>query len=287
MSTSQNESLTATHRRLSLTTPITFMPTVIEEQDSDNAEQDDRAGASDVSQTMYLAFETPIDIPTEATDIAPTSDPTDLAALVQAQSLELAANRAELARQKREQEDLQRAVRLRDGWLQDLRSELKLSQEDRRVLTAQLSDAQANLRKLDARVGEQDAKLKQLEADAAERMGKTIFASERVSPIAPPPSEAIALENPSKLLPLDGDTTPIRLDRKVMTVGRTRDNHVFVHSQLVSRDHARIIVSEENVVVFDIGSANGCFVNDEQIRRRTLADGDIVRFADRGYRFCA
>ena len=210
-----------------------------------------------------------------------------MAALVQAQSLELAANRAEIARQQRAQDDLQRAVRLRDGWLQDLRSELKLSQEDRRVLTAQLSEAQANIRRLEAQAHEQDAKVKQLEADAAERMGKTIFASERVSPIAPAPSEAIALENPSKLLPLDGDTTPIVLDRKVMTVGRTRDNHVFVHSQLVSRDHARIIVSEENVVVFDIGSANGCFVNDEQIRRRTLADGDIVRFADRRYRFCA
>lgn len=287
MSSSQNESLTATHRRLSLTTPINFLPSAIEQQDSSSAEQDDAADASDVSRTMYLAFETPIDIPTEATDLASISDPSDLAALVQTQSLELAANRAEIARQQREHEDLQRALRLRDGWLHDLRAELKLSQEDRRVLTAQLSDAQASLRKLEARAREQDAKIKQLEADAADRMGKTIFASERVSPIAPAPSEPIALENPAKLLPLDGDTTPIMLDRKVMSVGRTRENHVFVQSQLVSRDHARIIVSEENVVVFDIGSANGCFVNDEQIRRRTLADGDIVRFADRGYRFCA
>jgi pSer/pThr/pTyr-binding forkhead associated (FHA) protein len=137
-------------------------------------------------------------------------------------------------------------------------------------------------------VREQDAKIKQLESDAAERMGRTIFASERVSPIPPAPSsDPITLENPAKLLPLDGDNTPIVLDRKVMTVGRTRDNHVFVQSQLASRDHARILVSEENVVVFDIGSANGCFVNDEQIRRHTLRDGDIVRFADRGYRFCA
>jgi hypothetical protein len=283
MSTPQNESLTATHRRLSLVTTR-----LNDEQDTERSEQDSPAAAvSDGSQTMYLAFETPIDIPNETTEIAPASGSTDLAALVQTQSLELAANRAEIARQLREHEDVQRSLRLRDGWLQDLRAELKLGQEDRRVLTAQLADAHATLRKLDARVQEQDAKIKQLEADAAERMGKTIFASDRVSPIAPAPAEPLALEHPAKLLPLDGNTTPVVLDRKVMTVGRTRDNHVFVHSQLASRDHARLLVSEEGVVVFDVGSANGCFVNDEQIRRRTLRDGDVVRFADRGYRFCA
>jgi hypothetical protein len=285
MSTQQNESLTATHRRLCLVPAH-----LTDEQDIERSEQDSPPAAiADGSQTMYLAFESPIDIPNETTEIAPAPAPApvDLAELVQTQSLELAANRAEIARQQREHEDVQRSLRLRDGWLKDLRAELKLGQEDRRVLTAQLADAHTTLRKLDARVQQQDAKIKQLEADAAERMGKTIFASDRVSPIAPAPAEPLALEHPSKLLPLDGDNTPVVLDRKVMTVGRTRDNDVFVHSQLASRDHARLLVSEDGVVVFDVGSANGCFVNDEQIRRRTLRDGDVVRFADRGYRFSA
>lgn len=282
MSSTHTESLTATNRR-----PLLLAPIMEEHERQEAALENASCEPVEGGHTVYLAFETPIDIPTEEDEIAPAAEPGDQATLVQTQSLELAANRAEIARQHRELEDLQRALRLRDGWLQDLRSELKLGQEDRRVLTAQLSDAQAKLRKLDARLLEQDQKIQQLETDAAERMGKTIFASDQVRPVPPAPAEQLTLEHPAKLLPLDGAGAPIILDRKVMTVGRTRDNHVFVPSQLASRDHARLLVSEDDVVVFDVGSANGCFVNDEQIRRRTLHDGDIVRFADRGYRFSA
>jgi hypothetical protein len=278
MSSNLTESATASHRIPSL--PLIATAADPSHSEGVNSEQQEH------QDTMYLAFEAPVGFAAVEEPVTDSS-PSNLAELVQNQQLELAANRAELARQQREQEDLQRALRLREKWLQDLRSDLKAAQEERRSLAGQLAEARASLDSMHLRLAQQDEQIKMLESDAAERMGKTIFPSERVRPVAPAPGELLNRENPSKLQPLDDQGTPIVLDRKVMTVGRTRENHVFVPSQLVSRDHARVLVNEEEVVLFDVGSANGCFVNDQQVKRRALQNGDIVRFADRKYRFCA
>lgn len=218
-------------------------------------------------------------------------DVTDPAELVQIQALEIAANRAEIARHIREQEDLQRALRLREGWLADMRKELEAVQEERRVLAAQLAEAQRNIEEMTKRIEQQAQQIATLEAQAAERMSVTVFASEnapRTRPAATPArsSEPLDVANPATLMPLDDNSAPIVLDRKVMTVGRTRDTDICIPSVLVSRDHARLLVSEDNVTLFDVGSINGSFVNEQPIKRQTLKDGDIVRFADRRYRFC-
>ena len=272
MSVNLNESLTATHRKL----PLVSLGA------SDEGNQPIVTSQPSEHETLYVAFDMP-SIPAAVI----SADPEDAQALVHSHALELAANRAELARQQRENEDLQRALRLRDGWLQGLRSELKALEEDKRSLTVELQDTRVSLKTLEEQLARQGARVKELEADAADRMGRTLFPTDRVPPVAAAATEILDLENPTKLHPLDDDLAPVALDRKVMTVGRTRENHVFVPSQLVSRDHARFLVSEEKVIVFDVGSANGCFVNEEQVKRRVLRDGDIVRFADRRYRFSA
>jgi pSer/pThr/pTyr-binding forkhead associated (FHA) protein len=117
-------------------------------------------------------------------------------------------------------------------------------------------------------------------------MSMTTFAPDtpRTRPAAS--SEPLNVDNPATLMPLDDNSAPIVLDHKVMTVGRTRDNDICVPSVLVSRDHARMLVSEESVVLFDVGSINGSFVNEQIVKRHTLRDGDVVRFADRRYRYC-
>lgn len=276
MSANLNESATATHRKL----PLSALSCVDDGHDGEDSSS--ATASSKEHETMYLAFEMP-----STSSAAAPAQPVDAEALVQAQALELAADRAEIARQQRENEDLQRALRLRDKWLTDLRSELKSSQEENRSLSAQLNEAQTHLGKLEDQIRQQGARLKELESDAADRMGRTIFPSDRVPPIPAATAEVLNLERPTQLHPLDGDGSPIVLNRKVMTVGRTRENHVIVPSQLVSRDHARFLISEDKVIVFDMGSANGCFVNEEQVKRRVLRDGDVVRFADRGFRFSA
>jgi len=256
------------------------------------------ADGEDHGRTLYLAFDTPLpdSVVSEitpddtiararaATDAA-TANSEDPAQLVQIQALELAANRAEIARQQREIEELQRSLRVREGLLEELRAELKTANEERKLLAGQLSDARAQLERLTNTIAKQQNQIAALEAQAADRMSATEYASESGKSKALVRAEYVEKNRVAYLEPMDDDSAPIILNRKLMTVGRTRDSDICVPSALVSRDHARILIGEDGVVVFDVGSINGCFVNDQLVRRHVLQDGDVLRFADRSYRF--
>lgn len=202
------------------------------------------------------------------------------------QALELAAVRAEVKRYTREAEDLQRAVRLRDSWLAKARDENTAAQDQIRTLTRQLSEAQSrvallteNCAQKDGRIAALDAEVQRLHAQTRTAIPEELeFASmARVANVA---SELL-------LVPVDHDGDSIPLNRKVMTIGRTAENDICVPSTLVSRDHARLLVAPGNVTIFDIGSVNGCFVNDKRVKKQQLAEGDILRVADRCYRVMA
>jgi VWFA-related protein len=76
-------------------------------------------------------------------------------------------------------------------------------------------------------------------------------------------------------------------DLKATTnIGRAPDNQLVLDEPTVSRHHAWIKAEGEEFLVFDIGSANGTFVNDEQIEEpRRLENGDVVRFGDAEFVF--
>jgi predicted component of type VI protein secretion system len=62
------------------------------------------------------------------------------------------------------------------------------------------------------------------------------------------------------------------------TIGRGAECHITLDDPLASRKHVRIVVGGDRVVVEDLGSRNGVFVNGTPIRRLTqLRDGDRVR----------
>jgi hypothetical protein len=71
-----------------------------------------------------------------------------------------------------------------------------------------------------------------------------------------------------------------RYDLKGTTnIGRAADNQIVIEDSTVSRYHAWIKDQEGNFLVFDVGSANGTFVNDERVvEPRPLQTGDLVRF---------
>ena len=71
-----------------------------------------------------------------------------------------------------------------------------------------------------------------------------------------------------------------------INVGRASDNQIVLQVPSVSRHHAWIKAEGEDFVVFDVGSANGTFVNDEQIQEpHRLESGDVIRFGDAEYVF--
>jgi VWFA-related protein len=64
-------------------------------------------------------------------------------------------------------------------------------------------------------------------------------------------------------------------------IGRGKDNQVILDDPTVSRHHAWIKAEGEDFLVFDIGSANGTFVNGERIDEpRRLQNSDVVRFGE-------
>ena len=61
-----------------------------------------------------------------------------------------------------------------------------------------------------------------------------------------------------------------------VTIGRSAGNNIVADSQLVSKVHARIERSGVELVLTDLQSANGTFVNGERVDTRILKNGDEV-----------
>ena len=71
-------------------------------------------------------------------------------------------------------------------------------------------------------------------------------------------------------------------DRHV--IGRDPGCDFKVSSDAISRRHARLEFREGRLVVTDLGSANGTFVNGRRVRERVLEVGDEVRFDKESFR---
>src|SRR6202158_5915164 len=59
-------------------------------------------------------------------------------------------------------------------------------------------------------------------------------------------------------------------------IGRSPDNDLPVDNLAVSNYHARVYVEAGRLVVEDLDSLNGTFVNDLRVERATLHDGDSI-----------
>jgi two-component system, cell cycle response regulator len=60
-------------------------------------------------------------------------------------------------------------------------------------------------------------------------------------------------------------------------VGRSSQAQLQIDHESVSRRHARIQLTDSGVVLSDLGSTNGTYVNDEPISERTLSHGDLLK----------
>jgi hypothetical protein len=66
--------------------------------------------------------------------------------------------------------------------------------------------------------------------------------------------------------------------QKITDIGREKEhNDVALDDRTLSRQHARIRYEKGDFVLYDLASANGTFVNGEQVRRRVLKHGDRIK----------
>ena len=75
----------------------------------------------------------------------------------------------------------------------------------------------------------------------------------------------------------DGTTRTIPFDGRPMTIGRAPDNGVVVRDGRASRHHARIDARRGTLILTDLGSTNGSFVNDRRVESVALGAGDRIR----------
>jgi pSer/pThr/pTyr-binding forkhead associated (FHA) protein len=62
----------------------------------------------------------------------------------------------------------------------------------------------------------------------------------------------------------------------VVTIGRLPDNMLVIDNPAVSGHHARILLEGDRYVVEDLRSKNGTFVNEQDVVRATLQNGDVL-----------
>ena len=67
------------------------------------------------------------------------------------------------------------------------------------------------------------------------------------------------------------------LDTEVSTVGRSQDADILLDDISVSRRHATFTRTDEGVVVRDVGSLNGTYVNRQMVDEQLLQPGDEVQ----------
>lgn len=75
---------------------------------------------------------------------------------------------------------------------------------------------------------------------------------------------------------MTGRTFDLNVERT--TVGRVEDNTFQIADPSVSSHHAEIILKGEEIVIKDIGSTNGSFINNEPITETALKPGQTLRF---------
>jgi pSer/pThr/pTyr-binding forkhead associated (FHA) protein len=85
-----------------------------------------------------------------------------------------------------------------------------------------------------------------------------------------------------KLIPLDHGNE-IDLTREITIIGRQQDCDARLEQKSVSKQHCVLVKSHGIVMLRDLGSTNGTYVNGQRVRRAALVADDSVTFANVKY----
>src|SRR5262245_39459452 len=74
---------------------------------------------------------------------------------------------------------------------------------------------------------------------------------------------------------MTGRTHELKVDKT--TIGRVEDNTFQIAEPSVSSHHAEVLLRGSDVVVHDLNSTNGTFINGEKVSESVLKPGQILR----------
>jgi len=122
-------------------------------------------------------------------------------------------------------------------------------------------------------------------------MEAALSSTEQLSTTTPIPIvsviEDLDLKSTSHLEIFCPNKPPVRIEigRHEIVIGRDDDCRIYLPLANVSRRHARIFPRGEEVILEDIGSTNGTYVNGVKITRCFLRNNDQIRVGETRIQF--
>ena len=90
------------------------------------------------------------------------------------------------------------------------------------------------------------------------------------------PSYPITL--PALLVPASTElATPVHLNKYPVLLGRSESADIRLDDRWLSRNHCEIDITDGELIIRDLGSKHGTYVNESQIDETTIESGDELR----------
>ncbi len=98
------------------------------------------------------------------------------------------------------------------------------------------------------------------------------------APAPSPPPPKLALRPKLMITASDGSEREFVLPASAITIGKAEENQLRITDGAISRKHAVIEPNGGNLMIKDLGSLNGIFVNDQRVgdQGQILRDGDLI-----------
>src|SRR5947208_12164559 len=75
------------------------------------------------------------------------------------------------------------------------------------------------------------------------------------------------------------------LEQANIIIGRSSKADIQIDQESVSRNHAKIVNTGKSIILRDLGSTNGTYVNDDLIDEYVLRDGDLIKIGRTIFKF--
>lgn len=181
---------------------------------------------------------------------------------------------------RRLKDDVQAQEQVAEG----LRVQLQTAHDECTIMADQREKARSRSKQLTQEIFRRDHKIDELQADLAVHSEALAAIRRDVNRIGEKSAPAVVEEIEWILEPIEHAGESIRLTGSMLTIGRTAENDIALPSKMVSRNHARLLIGPNGIIVEDNGSTNGCFVNGEQVKQHLMHDNDVLELGDLRYR---
>ncbi|HET9445867.1 MAG TPA: FHA domain-containing protein [Steroidobacteraceae bacterium] len=204
--------------------------------------------------------------------------------LAQERADEVVAMRDKLEDAAANVQKLEGDIKAQEEVVEGLRAQLQTAHDECAIMSDQREKARARAKQLTQEIFRRDHKIGELEADLAVHSEALAAIRRDVNRIGEKTPPAVVEDGEWVLAPIEHSGEVIRLTGTMLTIGRTAENDIALHSKMVSRHHARLLIGPNGIIVEDAGSTNGCFVNGEQVRQHLMHDNDVLELGDLRYR---